>query len=275
MLQHSKIKKYAFIGTSSAGKTTATYQTCGFLKEHGIRVDGILQQDRRLPFSPSLLEDHAEAQYWFISNVMTAENYLVLQKGVDCIVSDRSVVDFFAYAETQWPGNLEEMRQFIMSWASTYEALYYLPPRQYDNDGVRPSDEFRLSVDQTLVALIETLPNVRFVENWKEAAREIAVEVKQAALGDVDAYLTGSWVKGKEKPGSDFDFIILASDFDKLPSDFKASLTKAPHEKMFDCAVAHDDRGLVALYHSESYNIGIQLQHSQATLIERLKVNLT
>jgi hypothetical protein len=273
MLQHSKVKKYAFVGTSSSGKTTATYQTCGFLKEHGIRVDGILQQDRRLPFSPALLETHAEAQYWFISNIIAAENYLTLQKGVDCVVSDRSAVDFFAYAKTQWPQGVEELRQFVLAWASTYETLYYLPPRAYDDDGVRPSDSFRLAVDMTLLEILKGLKNVVHVSEWKEAAREIAINTKAALLGEADAYITGSWSKGKERPGSDFDFFMLASDFIKIPEDVRATMKPWSSEAIASCKRKHNDVGLIGIYHSSIHNVDVQLQDTQENLLTRLSRN--
>lgn len=275
MLTHSKIPKFAFIGTSSAGKTTATYQTCGFLKTHGIRVDGILQQDRRLPFPAALLETHAEAQYWFITNMMTAENYLALQPGVDCIVSDRSVLDFFAYAETQWPRQVNDLRQMVVSWVSTYDTLYYLPPREYDNDGVRPSDEFRLEVDKTLNNLITYEPRidrkVAQVPSWEMAARQIAIATKRAQLHP-NARITGSWNSGKFKPGSDFDFILLPEEWHEVQvrlgsaSDFYQKDHMPSVEK-------YNDTGLIASFHSDSLNIGVQIQRDGESLCWRMLAN--
>jgi len=272
MLTHSTIPKYAFIGTSSAGKTTMTYKTCGYLKEHGIRVDGILQQDRRLPFDPALLESHAEAQWWFITNMMTVENYLALQKGVDCLVSDRSVVDFYAYAETQWPTKMLEMFQLVANWAKTYRALIYLEPLKYDNDGVRPPDEFRMRVDQTLKQLLVTLPNVMRFESRDEAMRFIAIDTKLQTFGEAQSkvHLTGSWFKNKERVGSDFDFIILRDDMHLLPKELRDSFRTDDPEPV---RRKHNDVGLVEIYHSTKYNIGLQVQDTLANLQTRLANN--
>lgn len=269
MLTHSKIPKFGFIGTSSAGKTTATYQTCGFLKTHGIRVDGILQQDRRLPFDPALLPTHAEAQYWFITNMMTVECYLSLQKGVDCIVSDRSVVDFYAYAETQWPGQLHELRSMVKHWASTYTRLYYLPPREYDNDGVRPSDEFRRQVDSVLCALLPEFDSVKQVSSWEVAAREIAVMVKQQQLHP-SARITGSWNSGSFKPESDFDFILTPAEWATVPPAVKDTFVENDPQPS---RLKHNDIGLLHLYHSDALNIGVQVQDPEH-LSARMEANL-
>lgn len=274
MLTHSKIPKFAFIGTSSAGKTTATYLTCGFLKEHGIRVDGILQQDRRLPFPPALLETHAEAQYWFVTNMMTTESYLSLQKGTDCLVSDRSVLDFYAYAETQWPLGVNDLRSMVLSWVSTYHTLFYLPPRPYDNDGVRPPDEFRLAVDRTLQGVIDdqgylSSGQVVAVANWKDAARQIAVASKRAQLHP-NARITGSWNSGKFKPGSDFDFILLAPEWDEIAPEVRALFDAHDPRPTIE---KHGDYGLTALYHSNVLNIGVQIQRDTSTLATRLAFN--
>lgn len=272
ILTHSQIPKYAFIGTSSSRKTTLTYKTCGFLKEHGIRADGILQQDRRLPFPKELLETHAEAQYWFLTNMMTAENYMALQQGVDCIVSDRSVVDFFAYAETQWPSQMADWKYFVLRWASTYRALFYLKPQAYDDDGVRPSDEFRLRVDKTLQKLIQALPNVITVEDRDEVMRYIAIDTKRLIFGSVaeQMTLTGSWYKGTEKPGSDFDFIMLDSYWESIPKSVRAKFEQIPHEEY---VTKHNDVGLCRLFRSRELNIDVQCQDTEKNLKTRLAAN--
>ncbi len=268
MLTHSKIPKFAFIGTSSAGKTTATYQTCAFLKQHGIRVDGILQQDRRLPFSPSLLPVKVEAQHWFIANMMCAESYLSLQEGTDCLVSDRSVIDFFAYAETQWPGQLESTKAFVADWCTTYETLFYLKPRAYDNDGVRPPDAFRLEVDVTLRSLLPERNTIE-VSSWEQAAWHIATTTKQLQLGRF-ARLTGSWFKHTYRVGSDFDFILLPDEWESLPSLVKGQFVQTDH---LPSRAKFNDAGLIATYHSETLNIGVQIQQDSSTLKTRLRTN--
>jgi hypothetical protein len=287
MLTHSKIPKFAFIGTSCSGKTTATYNTCGYLKLHGIRTDGILQQDRRLPFPASLLPTHAEAQYWFITNLMTVESYMSLQKGTDCIVSDRSVLDFFAYAKTQWPSEVKDLESFVFAWMASYTRCFYLRPRVYDNDGVRPDDEFRLSVDKTLNDLItavnlrcylmgfESGNLIRTISSWEEAARSIAVTTRLGMLQTKNAFLTGSWSKGLEKVGSDFDCVLLVDDWTKTIKgrfDEEGVVYKFRGLRTVDrLRSKHDDPGLVDVVFLPDYNMEIQLQ-SKKTFLKRKQI---
>lgn len=267
MLTHSKVLKYAFIGTSSSGKTTATYQTCGYLKANKIRVDGILQQDRRLPFDAALLPTHAEAQYWFLTNQMTVENYLMLQRGVDVLVSDRSVLDFFAYTCYQWTREMVASAWFPLtqSWVTTYKRLYYLKPRAYDDDGVRPSDEFRLGVDLALQNLIEYMPRgiIVPVDDWKDAARQIAIESRTALIGE-DAFLVGSWGRGEEKEGSDFDFAMTLAMFDALPVEVREQFVDSSPSRIHP-----EDKLMCQLVESDSLNMDIQLYRTQADFEER------
>ena len=267
ILTHSRIPKFAFIGTSSSGKTTATYQTCAYLKLHGIRVDGILQQDRRLPFDPALLETHAEAQNWFLANMMVAESYMSLQKGTDAIVSDRSVLDFLAYAITQWPYAYQEWFTFVQAWITTYNTIYYLPPRVYDNDGVRPPDQFRLAVDQTLLKLMNhpnIIGRVKFVTSAEDAMRDIALKTKRAVLGYAGnedcAHLTGSWSKGIEKPGSDFDFIMTTDNWLRVDEQVRNKFTMVDAQPFRE---RYDDPGLLMIWRSSYYNMDIQIQSAE------------
>ena len=106
-------EKFAIIGTSSAGKTTLCYHILYELKKLGVYVDGVLQQDRRMVFPRDVLENAVEAQYWVISNMMAKENEMALRDGTDYLVSDRSVLDFYAYYEYQY-GRSEEFFNFII-----------------------------------------------------------------------------------------------------------------------------------------------------------------
>lgn len=273
MLTHSKIPKFAFIGTSSSGKTTATYRTCGYLKERGIRVDGILQQDRRLPFNPELLSTHAEAQHWFIFNMMTTESYLSLSRGTDCLVSDRSVLDFYAYMKHQWPNQTQEIERMVTMWLDTYHTLFYLPPRAYDNDGVRPPDEFRLGVDATLKDLIfANGKKVTMIEDWETAARIIAIEMKRSVLGP-KAHLTGSWFYGKERIESDFDFVMSSDDWETARRNLSKDIHDSFMEKSMPSVAATNKKWEDTIHrewHSDSLNIGVQTHQSEALVRKKL-----
>jgi hypothetical protein len=219
-----KVPKFAFVGSSSAGKTTLTYQVCGELKLYGVRVDGILQQDRRLPFDSALLESRFEAQEWFLGNMIQMESYMSLQSGVDMIVSDRSLVDFFCYMKTQWGDSVhaEKVRmweQLVRAHVSSYEYLFYCAPLPYDNDGVRPNEEFIKKVDTTLLGDFGTLCT-HTPRNSKIVSEDIILSNTLRILGcsqclGEDAYLTGSWARGGQSRGSDIDLFMSISTWRK------------------------------------------------------------
>lgn len=280
MLTHSKIPKFAFIGTSSAGKTTATYQTCAYLKERGIRVDGILQQDRRMPFSPELLATHAEAQHWFIFNMMTTESYLALAKGTDCLVSDRSVLDFFAYMKYQWPDKVSDVQATVTAWLDTYTQLYYLAPRAYDDDGVRPTDEFRIGVDGVLKDLIKGNKHcVTLADDWLRAARDIAIRTKRASLdmpaAAAAAHLVGRWFTGTELATSPFDFAMVQSEWRDGMN--RSSVSKAVFESFrpSDLSMLNEQNlinadNVLEEYTSKDLNIRVQVYQTGTELLRRL-----
>lgn len=267
-MKFSPIPKFAFIGTSCSGKTTATYQTCAYLKERGIRVDGILQQDRRLPFDKEKLDTNIEAQMWFIANMLSAECYMSLQEGTDCVVSDRSLIDFFAYLYYQidyqkHSGIMSGLDNFVESWASTYTKIFYLKPRPYDNDGVRPTDEFRLGVDK---ALKEVLDNYSFrnlveVDSYEQAARIIAIETKKSLFtrDGIDPILTGSYSKGTETKKSDFDFVIDVSDVHLIKSELKEGLKQRPYNYVESIRGKYNDPDLANILYNDKYNVEIQV----------------
>jgi predicted nucleotidyltransferase len=260
----STVPKFAFIGTSCSGKTTATYSTCAYLKQRGVRVDGILQQDRRLPFSPDLLDKCPEAQHWFLSNMMTTESYLVLQKGTDCIVSDRSVVDFFAYYVQSF-GEDFEYSKFIDYWTQSYECLYYLEPREYDNDGVRPSNDFRTQVDSLLLEKVNSLIGLGFkikkVDSWEEAARDILIKTKLSLFEKhgIPFILTGSYSKRTETPKSDFDVVVSEDDIEKLKSVYKKSIGLAKPKYLNSIKHKYNDYDLKGIAILPKYNVEIQI----------------
>ncbi len=173
-----KKMKFALIGTSSAGKTTLSLQILADLKRLGVLADGVLQQDRRLMFDRDKLETHIEAQYCVVFNMVVQESAMLLKDGVEVVISDRSVLDFYAYLEYQY-GRIEYIWQFVLGWAKTYDVLYYLEPLKYHDDGNRPSDDFRLGVAKKLESLIDEI----------NADDDSGITVKKVARNDVYADL--------------------------------------------------------------------------------------
>lgn len=150
------MKKFALIGTSSSGKTTFTYGLVSRLKSYGILADGVFNQDRKFSFDRRLVESEESAQNWMVTNIISKEIDIGLHEDVDVLVSDRSAVDLYAYYHYQYPDSdlCKSLGAYVKEWAKTYSKLYYLEPLAFHDDGKRPSDEFRLAVDNHLREVI-------------------------------------------------------------------------------------------------------------------------
>jgi nicotinamide riboside kinase len=146
----SKVKKFALIGTSCAGKSTMVYDLLHRLKMRNVNADGVLQQDRRFSFERERLEDDPMAQWSFIANQIKTEADMMLRPGVDVLVSDRSPLDFYAYYEWQYGENVH-LKNMVFHWCQqTFESLYLLDPLPYVNDGARLDETGRNEADEVI-----------------------------------------------------------------------------------------------------------------------------
>jgi predicted nucleotidyltransferase/nicotinamide riboside kinase len=197
------VKKFAVIGTSCSGKTTLVYNILSRLKMMGVSCDGVMQQDRRFAFERADLECFKEAQYYFICNQIMRETELTLRGHSEVLVSDRSPLDLYAYYETTY-GHSDALFNFVAEWCcKTYADMFYLPPLPYVDDKQRPSDAFRMQVDQTLKGLIPC------VEAW---GIDIHTEYKRTPQESVFDHILSK--VGKKLTGTDLNIIpnVLAVD---------------------------------------------------------------
>lgn len=209
--------KFAIIGTSCSGKTTKTYEILGNLKKLGISVDGVMQQDRRLVFDKELLETEKDAQYWIILNQICKDIELKLNETPEVLISDRSILDFYAYLETMY-GRDDAIFGLVKKWCETYTCLYYMKPLDYRNDKTRPSDKFRTKVDKVLLKIIKEISNVKLLNeneiyddilnytgkklSWKELKLVKDVIEKPILVG-------GSYAFNRQTRKSDVDIYVL------------------------------------------------------------------
>jgi len=236
-----KILKFAIIGTACAGKTTLTYKIVAKLKRLGVLVDGVFQQDRRLAFDRQLLETMEEAQYWVICNQILKESEIAMSKAVKIMVSDRSVLDFYAYYETMY-GRNNALWALVKDWCKTYTWLYYKSPLKYQDDNNRPPDEFRIRVDATLNRIMKEIPNVRVIDDIEKEILRFVRVLSKKDLKDIENYckkldliagLRGSYNWGKPDRYSDVDIDVYWTDKFKgsiprkdLNEDFKRRFQK-------------------------------------------------
>ena len=219
-------KKFAIIGSSSAGKTTLSLRILADLKRLGVLVDGVLQQDRRLCFDRDLLETDIEAQYVVVFNMVCRESEMLLKRGVEVVISDRSVLDFYAYFEEMY-GRHDYIWKFVLGWCETYEVLYYLERLNYHDDGNRPPEDFVERVDQRLRNLIaeirrendlgfcninlQTIPREEVYEDILHRIKRLMTREEMALIPEVlgqDCLVGGSYAFNRATRHSDVDVYI-------------------------------------------------------------------
>lgn len=179
------MKKFAVIGTSCSGKTTVVYNIVGRLRKEGYHIEGLTSTDRVYPFKQSKLDTLEQAQQYVILQQALLEVTIECRSDVTSFISDRSVIDFFAYYLYCFPNNSLEkdvIEEFCIGWANTYEKIFYVKPLPFVDDGKRPNDEFRMNVDKIIddltkvinqVKLIKGEPNEREEKIYKEIRKDI------------------------------------------------------------------------------------------------------
>lgn len=216
--------KFGLIGTSCAGKTTLAYDICGNLKREGVNADGVFQQDRRLPFDRKYLEEEIGSQFWVVLNQAVKEIEFVVGRPPKVLVSDRSVLDFYAYLSYQYDDSILE--PFVREWVETYDMLYYLEPLNYEDDGARPDDTFRKNVNEELLSLIDEWgldEQVKFINRedvYDDIKRQINRTMSESELKkiphvlDVDSVLlAGSYARGTATVESDVDIYLKGDTY--------------------------------------------------------------
>lgn len=157
--------KVAFTGTNSSGKTTMALEVTARLKrQYHVLAEVVSSQDRKITWNDAHFPIRPEAHFGMISNLVHAEVAASLKGDATIVVTDRSVLDLYAIAKTDFPEHpkIHKMEGYILAWLETYDKIFYLPPLEYQEDGKRPPNEFRLRTHATLLELIDKyqLPNV-------------------------------------------------------------------------------------------------------------------
>lgn len=179
------MKKFAIIGTSCSGKTTLVYNVVGNLRKKGLHIEGITSSDRIYPFEQGKLDYLDSAQSYVIIQQAFLELRSEVRSDIDIILSDRSLLDFFAYYEYCFPETIHpyflSLKSLIEHWMESYEEIYYVDPLPWVDDKKRPNDEFRMNVDKILKSYISNYSNIihvqeddresfisnRILEKWK------------------------------------------------------------------------------------------------------------
>ena len=146
--------KIAFIGSHSVRKTNAVHSFAGAVGRSGRSVEVGREVIR---FNPLGLNEGAtpEAQLWVIMAQIQQE--LELRRSADVLVTDRAVIDNFAYfLRTTGGEDPFSVKPLVSKWCETYDLFVrLLPDVPLMVDGVRStSDRFRNEIETILNAII-------------------------------------------------------------------------------------------------------------------------
>lgn len=156
--------KIAFIGSHSVRKTNAVHSFAGAVGRSGRSVEVGREVAR---FNPLGINEGAtpEAQLWVIMAQIQQE--LELTNRADVLVTDRAVVDNFAYFLRVTGGQDPfRVRPLVAEWSKTYDLFVrLLPDVPLLVDGVRSTnDTFRDEIETILDSLLPVfIPDDRLV----------------------------------------------------------------------------------------------------------------
>lgn len=164
MTAASPCAKIAFIGSHSVRKTNAVHSFAGAVGRTGRSVEVGREVVR---FNPLGLNEGAtpEAQLWVIMTQVQQE--LELRHRAEVLVTDRAVVDNFAYF-LRVTGGVDPfgVEPLVRNWARTYDLFVRLyPDVALLPDGVRSTnDAFRDEIEEILDRIIpEYVPDDRLI----------------------------------------------------------------------------------------------------------------
>jgi len=150
--------KIGLMGSHDTGKTTLGFTICGKLKTRHYNVDYVAEVSRQIPATLKVNEGtNFFAQYWILNQQINDE-ILAKLRGANMIVTDRTVVDNYAYAfraaqphvKQIFEEDLKVMEAKCLHWVKTYDFLFYvaIPNKKMEEDGFRSTEkEFQLEID--------------------------------------------------------------------------------------------------------------------------------
>jgi nicotinamide riboside kinase len=149
--------KIAFIGSHGIRKTTAALAFAGVMQRAGRSVEFAREVVRDNPLGINEGAT-AEAQLWVLTSQIRRE--LELSRKAECLVTDRGVMDNFAYYLRAGGGEDHfDVEPLVRRWSRTYDLVVRLAPDvAIRADGVRStSDRFRDDIEAILDARLPRL----------------------------------------------------------------------------------------------------------------------
>ena len=185
--------KIAFIGSHGIRKTTAALAFAGVIQRAGRSVEFAREVVRDNPLGMNETAT-GEAQLWVITSQIRRE--LELASKSECLVTDRGVMDNFAYYLRACGGDDRfAVEPMLRAWSATYDLVVRLTPDvEIRSDGVRSTndafrDEVEAILDVCLPRMLEddqllTLPASEITENhdWWPLAEQLALRLGEPLL---------------------------------------------------------------------------------------------
>lgn len=187
--------KIAFIGSHGIRKTTAALAFAGVITRAGRSVEFAREVVRDNPLGINEAAT-AEAQLWVITSQIRRE--LELAPKAECLVSDRAVMDNFAYYLRACGGvDRFAVEPMLQEWSATYDLVVRLTPDvAIRSDGIRSTnDSFRDEVEAILDARLPDLvteqqlvtlsaSEVTEDHDWWPLAQRLAARLGQTLLAE-------------------------------------------------------------------------------------------
>ncbi len=189
----SRSAKIAFIGSHGIRKTTAALAFASIMQRAGRSVEFAREvvRDNPLGINESAT---AEAQLWVLMSQVRRE--LELASKAECVVTDRGVMDNFAYYLRACGGeDRYDVEPLVRRWSATYDLVVRLTPDvSIRADGVRStSDDFRDEVEGILDArlpgllpegrlIVEPASGITETHDWWPLAEDLASRVGEPLL---------------------------------------------------------------------------------------------
>jgi hypothetical protein len=189
----SRPAKIAFIGSHGIRKTTAALAFAGIIQRAGRSVEFAREVVRDNPLG---INERAtgEAQLWVLTSQIRRE--LELAPKAECLVTDRGVMDNFAYYLRACGGDDRyDVEPLVRSWSRTYDLVVRLTPDvELRADGVRSTnDRFRDEVEAILDARLPRLVSrdrlvrqpaseITEAHDWWPLAERLAILVGEPLL---------------------------------------------------------------------------------------------
>jgi hypothetical protein len=189
----SRSAKIAFIGSHGIRKTTAALAFASIMQRAGRSVEFAREvvRDNPLGINESAT---AEAQLWVLMSQVRRE--LELARKAECVVTDRGVMDNFAYYLRACGGeDRYDVEPLVRRWSATYDLVVRLTPDvSIRADGVRStSDDFRDEIEGILDArlpgllpegrlIVEPASGITETHDWWPLAEDLASRVGEPLL---------------------------------------------------------------------------------------------